>query len=156
MIYWFTGQPSHGKTTLAKLLIEYLKKNNLTGVFHIDGDDLRSLTKNQDYSEKGRVDNVRTAQKIAHYLHNQGNNVIVSLVSPFKWQREEFKNNIKENIIEFYVHTDKIRERENFKVNYYEQPTENFIDIDTTFDSPEESLIKIINQIVIKNEKLHS
>lgn len=102
------------------------------------------------------MDNVRTAQKIAHYLHNQGNNVIISLVSPFKWQREDFKNDIKENIIEFYVHTDEVREREDFKVNYYEQPTENFIDVDTTFDSPEESLKKIINQITIANEKLYS
>ena len=30
-IYWFTGQPCTGKTTLAKLLIEKLEKiNNIT------------------------------------------------------------------------------------------------------------------------------
>lgn len=156
MIYWFTGQPSHGKTTLALLLIDFFKKNNLSNVFHIDGDDLRSLTKNQDYSKEGRIANVNIAQKIAHYLHNQGNIVIVSLVSPFKWQREDFKKDIGEKLIEFYVHTNKISERESFKVNYYEQPTENFIDVDTTFDFPEESLKKIINQITITNEKLHS
>ena len=156
MIYWFTGQPSHGKTTLGKLLIENFKKNNLSNVFHIDGDDLRFLTKNQDYSKEGRIENVNTAQKIAHYLHNQGNIVIVSLVSPFRWQREEFKNFLKDNVIELYVHTNLIRERENFRVEYYEEPTENFINVDTTFDSPEESLKKIINQINITNEKLYS
>lgn len=156
MIYWFTGQPSHGKTTLGKLLIENFKKNNLSNVFHIDGDDLRFLTKNQDYSKEGRIENVNTAQKIAHYLHNQGNIVIVSLVSPFRWQREEFKNFLKDNVIELYVHTNLIRERENFRVDYYEEPTENFINVDTTFDSPEESLKKIINQIKITNEKLYS
>lgn len=156
MIYWFTGQPSHGKTTLGKLLIENFKKNNLSNVFHIDGDDIRFLTKNQDYSKEGRIENVNTAQKIAHYLHNQGNIVIVSLVSPFRWQREEFKNFLKDNVIELYVHTNLIRERENFRVDYYEEPTENFINVDTTFDSPEESLKKIINQIKITNEKLYS
>jgi adenylylsulfate kinase-like enzyme len=156
MIYWFTGQPSHGKTTLAKLLIEEIKNFTPNKVFHIDGDDLRSLTKNQDYSEQGRIDNVKGAQKIAHYLHNQGHVVVVSLVSPFKWQREEFKEFLKENINEIYVHTNQKRERDNFKVVYYEQPTENFINVDTTFDSPEESIKKIIKQIAETNEKLYS
>lgn len=156
MIYWLTGQPAHGKTTLAKMLVEYFEKNNLSKVFHIDGDDLRSLTKNKDYSEQGRIDNVKGAQKIAHYLHNQGYTVVVSLVSPFRWQREEFKDFLKENIIELYIHTLKKRDRENFKVDYYEKPIKNFINVDTTFDSPEESLQKIIDQIIKKNEKIHS
>ena len=156
MIYWLTGQPAHGKTTLAKMLVEYFEKNNLNKVFHIDGDDLRSLTKNKDYSEQGRIDNVKGAQKIAHYLHNQGYTVVVSLVSPFRWQREEFKDFLDKNIVEFYIHTNKIRERENFRVDYYEEPVKNFINVDTTFDSPEESFKKIIDQIIKKNEKLHS
>lgn len=156
MIYWLTGQPAHGKTTLAKMLVEYFEKNNLSKVFHIDGDDLRSLTKNKDYSEQGRIDNVKGAQKIAHYLHNQGYTVVVSLVSPFRWQREEFKDFLDKNIVEFYIHTNKIRERENFRVDYYEEPVKNFINVDTTFDSPEESFKKIIDQIIKKNEKLHS
>jgi adenylylsulfate kinase-like enzyme len=39
MIYWFTGQPCAGKTTLAKLLEAYLVDN----VYLIDGDDMREL-----------------------------------------------------------------------------------------------------------------
>jgi len=156
MIYWLTGQPAHGKTTLAKLLIEHFKKNNSIEAFHIDGDDLRELNQNKDYTAQGRINNVYNAQKIAHYLHNQGHTVVVSLVSPFRWQREEFKEFLKNNIIEFYVYTSTTREREKFKVNYYEQPIENFINVDTTFDSPEESLKKIIDQIIKTNEKLHS
>ena len=156
MIYWFTGQPAHGKTTLAKLLLEHFEKNSSNKIFHIDGDDLRELNQNKDYTAQGRINNVYNAQKIAHYLHNQGYNVIVSLVSPFRWQREEFKNFLKEHIIELYVNTNELREREDFKVGYYEEPIENFINVDTTFDSPEESLQKIIDQIIEKNEKLHS
>ena len=41
-VYWFTGQPSHGKTVLANLLIDELEKEH--EVFHVDGDDLRALT----------------------------------------------------------------------------------------------------------------
>jgi len=68
MIYWFTGQPCAGKTVLANML----KEEYLPNAFRIDGDDMRELFSNKDYSIKGRVENVGTAQRIAHYLHNQG------------------------------------------------------------------------------------
>ena len=71
MIYWFTGQPGHGKTTLALALIEHLRAQGVEP-FHVDGDDLRVLTANADYSSTGREANIRRAQTIAHYLQNQG------------------------------------------------------------------------------------
>tara|TARA_R110001599_G_scaffold130514_8_gene305727 strand:+ start:11337 stop:11780 length:444 start_codon:yes stop_codon:yes gene_type:complete len=146
MIYWLTGQPSHGKTILAKLLVKHYEKSNIK-LFHIDGDDLRKLTTNQNYSEEGRIQNVRTAQKISDYLHNQNFDVVVSLVSPYRWLREEFKEKLGENIKEFYIHTTEPRERDHFKVKDYEPPLDNFISIDTTEDNPEESLIKILSKI---------
>ena len=143
MIYWFTGQPSHGKTILADLL----KNTHLPQAYRIDGDDMRELFSNKDYSIKGRVENVGTAQRIAHYLHNQGNDVIVSLVSPYLDQREDFKTLLGDNIKEIYIHTTEPRERDHFKAIAYIGPQENFINIDTTDDTPEESLQKILNQI---------
>ena len=146
MIYWLTGQPAHGKTTLAEMLVQHYIKRH-TKVFHIDGDHLRKLTTNKDYSEQGRIDNVRTAQKISNYLHNDGYDVVVSLVSPYRWLREEFKDKMSEDIIEYYIHTDEVRERDHFKVKDYEPPLDNFISIDTTEDNPEESLIKILSKL---------
>lgn len=144
-VYWFTGQPSHGKTVLAKLLKEELEKYGK--VFHIDGDDLRALTLNADFSEQGRIDNVKGAQKIAHYLHNENYTVVVSLVSPYRWQREELKTMLGPDLIELYVHTTEPRERDHFRVKDYEAPSENFIDVDTTHDTPEESIAKILKLI---------
>ncbi len=143
MIYWFTGQPSHGKTTLAKILVSNLKLMNRK-VFHIDGDNLRALTLNNDYSKQGRLDNVTGAQKIANYLHNERYDVVVSLVSPYREQREEFKKHIGKHIVELYVHTDEVRERDNFKSLDYECPLENFIDVNTTGVTPKESINKIL------------
>ena len=143
MIYWFTGQPCAGKTTLAKMLENHIVDN----VYMIDGDDMRELFSNKDYSTKGRVENVSTAQRIAHYLHNQGQDVIVSLVSPYIDQREDFKKLLGEDIKEIYVHTSETRERDHFKAEAYIAPRENFIDIDTTEDTPLESIQKILNQI---------
>ena len=135
MIYWLTGQPCAGKTTLAKKL-HYIKPN----AFMIDGDDLRDLTTNKDYSINGRVNNVNTAQKIAHYLHNQGKDVIVALVSPYIDQREDFKKLIGlKNMVEFYVHTSEERERDHFKAIAYNPPISDYVDIDTTHATPEQS-----------------
>ena len=147
MIYWFTGQPAHGKTILAKKLSYWLAENKHTLPFMIDGDDMRELFSNKDYSIKGRVENVGTAQRIAHYLHNQNKDVIVALVSPYIDQREDFKKLLGDNIKEIYVHTSKPRERDHFKAISYIAPNNNFIDIDTTTDTPEESIQKIIHEI---------
>ena len=144
-VYWFTGQPSHGKTVLAKLLKEELQKYDR--VFHIDGDDLRALTLNKDFSEQGRIDNVKGAQKIAHYLYNQDYTVVVSLIAPYRWQREELKTMLGADLVELYVHTTSPRERDHFSVFNYEAPLENFIDVDTTDDTPEESIAKILKLI---------
>ena len=149
MIYWFTGQPAHGKTVLANLLKAHLEKDKLFTYrcLRIDGDDMRELFSNKDYSINGRVDNVGTAQRIAQYLHNQGEDVIVSLVAPYVDQREDFKAKMGKNIKEIYVHTNEPRERDHFRAIAYTPPISAHIDIDTTEDTPEESLIKIIAQL---------
>ena len=143
MIYWFTGQPCAGKTVLSRYLQSHLKMKP----FLIDGDDLRDLTTNKDYSINGRVNNVNTAQKISHYLHNQGKDVIVALVSPYIDQREDFKKLLGDSIKEIYVHTSEERERDHWKATAYIAPQENFIDIDTTDDTSEESLQKILKYL---------
>jgi adenylylsulfate kinase len=143
MIYWFTGQPGSGKTTLANKLVEYFT-NNYTFVHHIDGDDLRDVFNNKDYSEWGRRKNVERAQDIALYL-NSKSNVVVSLVSPFKDQREMFKDKAK--VKEIYVHTTDKRGRENYHVLDYQPPISNFIDIDTTDKTIMESFNEILKNI---------
>ena len=142
MVYWFTGQPAHGKTVLADKL-----KEHLPNAFRIDGDEMRELFTNKDYSIEGRVKNVGTAQRIAQYLNNQGHDVIVSLVAPYVDQREDFKNLMGKDIMEFYVHTTEPRERDHFKAIAYVPPTGAYVDINTTVDTPEESFEKVLRAI---------
>lgn len=137
-IIWFTGQPGAGKTVLATEL-----KQHLDNVFHIDGDDLRAIFDNKDYSETGRRKNIELAQHLAHFLHNKGCNVVVSLVSPYKDQRDSFKLKLGDSIKELYINTTEIRGREQFHVSNYEAPTENYLNIDTTNISVEECITKI-------------
>lgn len=147
MIYWFTGQPGAGKTSIAEALINKLPKNT----FHVDGDDLREIFNNKDYSETGRRKNIELAQHITHFLHNKGTNVVVSLVSPYRDQREEFKQKIGDDIIEIYVHTENLRGREDFHVKNYEEPLDNFLDMDTS-----DVIIETCVNKILEYEKLHS
>jgi len=141
MIYWFTGQPGHGKTVLATAFKEYLNND----CFHIDGDDIREIFDNKDYSEAGRRKNIELAQHLSHFLHKKGQNVVVSLVSPYKDQRDAFKGKLGKGILEYYIHTTDIRGRENYHVDGYEAPTEDFCNIDTTNIAPLDSLKQIIS-----------
>lgn len=148
MIFILTGQPHSGKTTLANHLKNAIQSSyeNRT-VFIIDGDDLRDVLNNKDYSEKGRRKNIETAHDIAKYLQKQSPfvDVIISLVSPFRDLREKLKSEFK--CIEFYIHTTEIRGRENFYVANYEQPLENFVDIDTTNESEIATLNQMLNHV---------
>lgn len=143
MIIWLTGQPGAGKTTICKHAIN-------KGAFHIDGDDLRDLFDNKDYSEAGRRKNVELAQQIAQYLHNKGKHVWVSLVSPFKDQRDKFKQKMGEDLVEVYVHTSEIRGRENFFVKEYGVPDNDYLDLDTTNISIEMCVDKVIKYAILK------
>lgn len=146
MIYWFTGQPGSGKTVLANLL----KEKYLSHAYRIDGDEMRELFTNKDYSIKGRITNVDAAQKIAHYLHNQGKDVIVSLVSPYLDQREEFKDIMEWQLQEIFVHyniAEIRRGREEYHVMDFQKPIFDYLDVDTTLETPEESLNIIVKKI---------
>ena len=148
MIYLFTGQPGSGKTTLAKKLQFWLqtdKKNWRKSVFHIDGDQLRELFPNTDYSREGRYKNINKAFDIAKYLDNCGNDVVISLVSPYRELREKLKSDCK--VQEIYCHTKKMRGREDKFALDYEPPTEYYVDLDTS-DNPDNTFNKLLKIII--------
>ena len=141
MILWLTGQPGSGKTTLAERFIDDkligFMKIQPVRIIHIDGDDLRDIVDNKDYSEQGRRKNIQFAIDMAKVMDDKGYLVIVSMVSPYRDQREELK--MERNIGEFYLHTTEIRGKEDYFVENYEPPLHNFVDMDT--DKPIEECI---------------
>ena len=142
MIYYLIGQPHAGKTTLSKLLKQHLFPQN---IIQIDGDEIRDIFQNKDYSERGRRINIKRAQDIAKFLNAKGFDVIMSLVSPYKDLRDELKST--SNVTEVYIHTTEVRGRESFHVENYEKPTEDYISIDTSGVSEFTSLGELITKI---------
>jgi len=150
MIYYFTGLPLSGKTTLGKKLHNFLKtekRNWRQSVFHIDDVDLLEITKDPDYAERGSIKSVRDIQIITEYLHNNNCDVVVTMVSPQRSLREDFKDKFADgDYQEIFLYNNDIQDS-NFHITEYERPEINFIDIDTTKDSTDKSFSKLINTL---------
>ena len=121
MVIWLTGQPGSGKTTLANAVIEKIRASNpALSIINLDGDDLRNINKNKDYSKAGRIKNISTAISIVRFLSNKDFLCIVSIVSPYAYLRDELKSEFP--FLEVYLHTSEIRGREDFFASDYEIP----------------------------------
>lgn len=146
MIIWFTGQPNSGKTTLALELVHLLHemRKDITATI-LDGDSLRKVTRNTDYTKDGRRRNVQTAITLAINSDSSNDYTVVSLVSPFRDLRESLKNNNKHVVKEVYLHSNRLREGK--MVDYYEPPLNNYLDIDTDKYTIQESIKLILDYI---------
>ena len=136
MIINLTGQAGAGKSTIARELEKILYNSII-----IDGDELREIFINKDYSEEGRRKNITNAYNIARFLEAKGFTPIIALISPYEDLREDLKSTTK--VKEIYLHTSQIRGRENYFAQNYSSPKLNFLDLSTDSD-----LEKCIDEII--------
>jgi len=123
MIIVFYGQPHSGKTTLAYKLQENLFLGGQMTPPIIDGDEIREIFKNKDYSREGRIKNLNRISDIATYLHSKYKVVIISAVYPIKEARE-YLNSICDNVVWVYLKYNEIRGREANHVKDFDMPSE--------------------------------
>ena len=87
MIIWIAGQSKSGKTTLAKQLHEKIK-----GSVWLDGDSMRqSINRDLGLGEKARIENNMRIARLAKEMENQGHDVIVSTICPYRKLRFDIK-----------------------------------------------------------------
>lgn len=165
-LIWFTGLSGSGKTTIADLLEKRLY-NLQIHTYSLDGDNLRSgLNKELAFSKNDRNENLRRVSEVAKLFVDAGIVVIAAFISPYLKTREEIKDIIgSEDYIEVYVNTPlEICEQRDVKGLYkrarageienftgisspYEIPLCPSIEINTTKETPEEAVDKIISFI---------
>lgn len=88
IVIWFTGMSGSGKTTLGKRLVQHFEGQGVD-VAHLDGDVIRQISGNTDFSREGRernIDAVR-AHLLAHARDHELN--VVSAITPYNTMREK-------------------------------------------------------------------
>ena len=98
-VLWMTGLPCSGKTTIAKRLQELYPKFAV-----LDGDELREWLSPKDFSRDARNEHNRRVAHLAKLLLKHDVPVLVSLISPFKENREDARKVIGDDkFIEAYI-----------------------------------------------------
>lgn len=146
-IYWFTGTPNQGKTEIGKQLHTLLKterRNWRQSVFHIDERDFPDLSHQDDITHEIQI--------ISEFLVKNDCDVVVTTISPNREQREEFKERLGDDIQEIHIDSSRTSKRKGFRVNEYQEPEENYMFIDTTGKTIQDSYNVLINKLISENK----
>ena len=168
-LMWFTGLSGSGKSTIANLVeLELHKKGIKTYV--LDGDNIRKgINKDLTFAPEDRTENIRRIAEIANLMIDAGLVVLAAFVSPYKKDRENVKNIVKNsNFVEVFVNTSVEEcERRDVKGLYkkarageiknmtgisapYEAPDHADVEIKTEEETVEEAVIKILEYLTPK------
>ena len=161
---WFTGLPSSGKSTLARLLEEVLVQRGQR-VEVLDGDEVRlRLSRGLGFSKEDRDENIRRITYVAKLITHCGGVAVTCAISPYRGLRAEARQEIG-RFVEVYVKCalDVCIDRD-VKGLYakalrgeipaftgvsdpYEAPLAPEVVVETDRESPEESLTKILRRL---------
>ena len=133
-VLWMTGLPCSGKTTLAKKL-----SDKISNLAILDGDELRAQSSSNDFSREGINENNR---KVANLAKDASKPVCVSLISPFKKNREDARKIIgHDRFIEVYIEcSPSVCEERDVKGMYKKarrNEIKDFIGVHTDYEIPD-------------------
>lgn len=168
-LIWFTGLSGSGKSTIANIVEQELWKKGIK-TYTLDGDNIRKgLNKDLSFSPLDRAENIRRIAEVSNLMIDAGIVVLAAFVSPYKKDRENIKNIVKDtNFVEVYVNTSiQECERRDVKGLYkkarageiknftgisapYEVPVHPDVEVNTEDLSIDESVKKIIKYITPK------
>lgn len=90
-VYWVTGLSGAGKTTIGKMLYQHLKEKK-DNVIRLDGDSLREIFQNQDYTYEGRKALGFQYSRLCRMLSLQDIDVVICTIAMYdgvrEWNRE--------------------------------------------------------------------
>ena len=168
-LIWFTGLSGSGKSTIANLVEQALHRKGIK-TYTLDGDNIRKgINSDLSFSPEDRTENIRRIAEVANLMIDAGIVVLAAFVSPYKKDRENIKNIVKDvNFVEVFVDTSVEEcERRDVKGLYkkarageimnmtgisapYEAPENPDVLIETEKETIEESVNKVLEYITPK------
>ena len=172
LMVWFTGLSGSGKSTIAIALERELHRRGLLCRI-LDGDNIRSgINNNLGFSEEDRVENIRRIAEVGKLFVDTGIITLAAFISPNNALRQMAAEIIgKEDFIEVYVSTPiEVCEQRDVKGLYararrgeikdftgvsapFEAPEHPDLSLDTSVLTLEESVGKLIELILKRNER---
>ncbi|MEX2707428.1 MAG: adenylyl-sulfate kinase [Candidatus Freyrarchaeum guaymaensis] len=164
---WLTGLPASGKTTIARTLEKALRRRGLR-VEVLDGDEVRrNLSPDLGFTRKDRETHARRVAYVAKLLVRNGVAVIVGLISPYRNFREHARKQIG-NFVEVWVRCpleecirrdpkglyEKAMRGEINDLTGIQDPYEEPLNPEVTVDTSKESVEESVNKIIKKLENL--
>jgi bifunctional enzyme CysN/CysC len=147
-VLWLTGLSGAGKSTIADLVDKRLSVLGRHTTL-LDGDNLRhGLSRDLGFTDEARVENIRRVAEVAALFVDAGMIVLVSLISPFRSEREMARSLFAaDEFIEIHVATPLSEcERRDPKGLYRRARAgelRNFTGIDQPYETPQTPEISI-------------
>lgn len=151
---WMTGLSGSGKSTIASLLEEQLVSLHGKSVYRLDGDNIRTgLNRDLGFSKDDRAESVRRVGELACLFNDAGTITIVSLVSPYRADRDEVRRRHEQQGLKFLevfmdVPLSVVQERD--PKGLYEKVAKGeikgFTGVDDPYEAPENAEIVLANQ----------
>lgn len=166
---WLTGLSGSGKSTVANLMEKALWERGVRS-FVLDGDNIRhGLNKDLGFSPKDRTENIRRIGEVAALFTDAGVVNVTAFISPYRADRDIARKAMPEGcFIEVYMQCDLAEcEKRDPKGLYkkarageipeftgisapYEAPENPELVVDTTGQTPEQSLAAILGYLEAK------
>jgi len=147
---WFTGLPLSGKSTVANLVYEELKKLDIP-IERIDSKDIREMMPNIGYSREDRNRHMHRIGHLIRTLQNNSISTVASFVSPYRESRKAIRTMVKNNIVVYIkasVETCKARDYKGVYEKALAGELQNFSGVNDVYEEPKHA------EIVIESEKM--
>ncbi len=159
-LIWFTGLSGSGKSTIANVVEQELYKLGIK-TYTLDGDNIRKgINSDLTFAPEDRTENIRRIAEIGNLMVDAGLVTLAAFVSPYKKDRENIKNIVKDvNFVEVYINTSVEEcERRDVKGLYKKARAgeiKNMTGISAPYEAPENPDIEIKTEEKTVEEAVH-
>lgn len=146
--YWISGLSGAGKTTVGALFYQYLRARKDNVVF-IDGDMLRTVMDDQDFTEEGRDRAVKRNARLFQLLTDQGIDVVncsIGLRNKYRAWNQELITNCCEIYLKVSLEELIRRDPKGLYRRALNHETEHVYGVDLPYDEPERPAVLVVNE----------